>query len=43
MTARARADTRCLADSRSRYHPWWPGAAPLLEQHDYASAYKSYP
>ncbi|HEV2056167.1 MAG TPA: glycine/sarcosine/betaine reductase selenoprotein B family protein [Methylomirabilota bacterium] len=43
MTARAKADTRWIADFRSRYAAWWPGAAPLIEQHDYASAFTSYP
>lgn len=43
MTARAKADTRWIADFRSRYAAWWPGDAPLIEQHDYASAFKSYP
>jgi D-proline reductase (dithiol) PrdB len=43
MTARAKADTRWIPDFRSRYAAWWPGAAPLIEEHDYASAFKSYP
>lgn len=43
MTACAKADTRWIADFRSRYVAGWPGAAPLIEQHDYASAFKSYP
>lgn len=43
MTARAKADTRWIADFRSRYDAWWPAAAPLIAQHDYASAFKGYP
>jgi D-proline reductase (dithiol) PrdB len=43
MTAIARADTRWIAGFRSRYDAWWPGAAPLIEAHDYASAFKTYP
>jgi len=43
MTARAKADCRWVADFRSRYDAWWPGAAPLIEKHDYASAFKTYP
>ena len=43
MTARAKAGTRWIGDFRSRYAAWWPGAAPLIEQHDDASASKSYP
>jgi len=39
MTALAKADTRWIADFQSRYAAWWPGAAPLIEQHDYASAF----
>ena len=37
MTTLAQADTRWIADFQSRYAAWWPGAAPLIEQHDYAS------
>ena len=43
MTAIAQADARWMAEFRSRYDAWCPGAAPLIEAHDYASAFRTYP
>jgi D-proline reductase (dithiol) PrdB len=43
MTAVARADTRWMDAFQSRYDAWWPGALPLIEAHDYGSAFKTYP
>jgi D-proline reductase (dithiol) PrdB len=36
-------DPGWLTEFRIRYADWWPGARPLIERHDYAAAFKTYP
>lgn len=38
-----RSDSGWLAGFRAAYAEWWPPAAPLLDRHEYATAFKSYP
>lgn len=38
-----KTDSGWLEDFRARYAEWWPAAAPMIERHDYASAFKAYP
>jgi D-proline reductase (dithiol) PrdB len=38
-----RSDPRWIPGFRDQYATWWPGAAPLIERHDYAAAFKEYP
>ena len=38
-----RADPTWLPQFRARYATWWPHARPLIEGHDYATAFKTYP
>ncbi|MBI4241596.1 MAG: hypothetical protein HY613_07755 [Candidatus Rokubacteria bacterium] len=38
-----KSDPSWLAEFRARYGPWWAEARPLIEAHQYAPAFKSYP
>jgi len=38
-----KTDSDWLEEFRTRYADWWPPARPLIEQHDYATAFKTYP
>lgn len=38
-----RDDGRWVAEFRMRYAEWWETAMPLLERHEYAAAFKTYP
>lgn len=38
-----KSDSGWLGDFRTRYGPWWAEARPLIEAHQYAQAFKSYP
>jgi hypothetical protein len=38
-----KADPSWLPEFRARYADWWPQAQPLIEGHDYATAFKTYP
>ncbi|MFZ1057986.1 MAG: hypothetical protein WAP47_02210, partial [Candidatus Rokuibacteriota bacterium] len=38
-----RSDARWLAEFRSQYAAWWPEAHPLIAQHQYGPAFKTYP
>ena len=38
-----RGDSRWITTFRDQYAAWWPEAAPLIERHDYAAAFKGYP
>ena len=38
-----KGDARWLAEFRSRYATWWPEAQPLIAQHEYGPAFKTYP
>lgn len=40
---RMRTDPAWLGAFRSRYAAWWPDARPLIERHEYAVAFKTYP
>jgi D-proline reductase (dithiol) PrdB len=37
------ADGGWIEEFRTRYAAWWPDARPMIERHDYASAFKTYP
>jgi D-proline reductase (dithiol) PrdB len=41
--AEPRSDACWIPEFRARYVGWWPEAGPLIERHDYAAAFKSYP
>ena len=36
-----KADSDWLEEFRARYADWWPQARPLIEQHDYATAFRT--
>lgn len=38
-----RSDTRWIDGFRAAYDTWWEGARPLLEEHQYAQAFRDYP
>lgn len=38
-----KSDARWISEFKARYASWWAGALPLIEKHDYASAFKTYP
>jgi hypothetical protein len=38
-----KTDPVWLEEFRVRYAGWWPEARPLIEHHDYATAFKTYP
>lgn len=38
-----RSDSIWLSEFRTRYGSWWVEARPLIEAHQYAQAFKSYP
>jgi D-proline reductase (dithiol) PrdB len=38
-----RADSGWIDEFRTRYADWWPEARPMIERHDYATAFKTYP
>lgn len=38
-----KSDARWLAKFRSDYATWWPAARPLIAQHQYGPAFKTYP
>ncbi|HEX9747708.1 MAG TPA: glycine/sarcosine/betaine reductase selenoprotein B family protein [Methylomirabilota bacterium] len=38
-----KADSGWIDEFRARYADWWPEARPLIEHHDYAAAFKTYP
>lgn len=38
-----KSDSSWLGEFRTRYAPWWAEARPLIEAHQYAQAFKSYP
>ncbi|MEK6529772.1 MAG: glycine/sarcosine/betaine reductase selenoprotein B family protein [candidate division NC10 bacterium] len=38
-----RSDASWLAEFRSQYTAWWPEAQPLIAQHQYGPAFKTYP
>ena len=38
-----KADSGWIDEFRARYADWWPEARPLIEHHDYATAFKTYP
>lgn len=38
-----RSDASWLAEFRSQYAAWWPEAHPLIAQHQYGPAFKTYP
>ena len=38
-----RTDAAWLGEFRARFAAWWPEARPLLDRHEYASAFKTYP
>jgi len=42
MTA-VKTDPSWLTEFRARYAEWWPHACPMIERHDYAAAFKTYP
>ena len=37
------ADPGWIDEFRVRYADWWPQAQPMIERHDYAGAFKTYP
>lgn len=43
MPPRPASDPRWIGPFRERYAAWWPEARPLIEGHDYAAAFKTYP
>lgn len=43
MGVTVRSDPGWMRDFRKRYAAWWPAARPLIEQHEYGAAFKSYP
>jgi D-proline reductase (dithiol) PrdB len=38
-----KADSSWIDEFRARYAAWWPEAQPMIERHDYAAAFKTYP
>jgi D-proline reductase (dithiol) PrdB len=38
-----KADAGWIDEFRARYADWWPEAQPMIERHDYATAFKTYP
>ena len=38
-----RADGSWMAPFRVKYRAWWPGAEPLIREHNYRDAFKTYP
>jgi D-proline reductase (dithiol) PrdB len=38
-----KADSGWIDEFRARYADWWPEAQPMIERHDYAAAFKTYP
>jgi D-proline reductase (dithiol) PrdB len=38
-----KTDRSWLDEFRGRYAGWWPEARPMIERHDYAAAFKTYP
>lgn len=38
-----KSDAGWLEEFRARYADWWPAARPLIERHEYATAFKTYP
>ncbi len=38
-----KSDARWIADFRARYGAWWAESGHLIEQHDYAAGFKTYP
>ncbi len=42
-TPTPRAPCDWIPEFRRRYEAWWPQAQPLLQAHDYATAFKTYP
>jgi D-proline reductase (dithiol) PrdB len=38
-----KADSTWVPEFRARYTNWWQAARPLIERHDYAAAFKTYP
>ncbi len=38
-----KADSGWIDEFRARYADWWPEAQPMIERHDYATAFKTYP
>ncbi len=38
-----KTDAGWLKEFRARYEEWWPGARPMIERHDYSTAFKTYP
>jgi D-proline reductase (dithiol) PrdB len=38
-----KADAGWIDAFRARYADWWPEAQPMIERHDYATAFKTYP
>ena len=43
MAASVKSDSRWIVEFRSRYPAWWAGARPLIAEHQYAQAFKTYP
>jgi D-proline reductase (dithiol) PrdB len=39
----AKSDRSWIGEFRGRYGPWWTEARPLIEAHQYAQAFKTYP
>lgn len=37
-----RADANWIPDFRAMYRAWWPGAEPLIREHRYQDAFKTY-
>ena len=38
-----KADSGWIDELRARYADWWPEARPMIERHDSATAFKTYP
>ncbi|MBI2205931.1 MAG: hypothetical protein HYU41_18975 [Candidatus Rokubacteria bacterium] len=38
-----KTDTRWIDDFRARFDPWWAGAEPLVQAHEYGKAFATYP
>jgi len=38
-----KADSGWIDEFRARYADWWPEARPMIDRHDYATAFKTYP
>lgn len=38
-----KSDAGWLKGFKARYAEWWPEAQPMIERHDYATAFKTYP